>query len=407
MIERYRKAVNPHWVNALESLGEAQVFVKATGAWLYDAQGRPWLDLVCGYGTAVFGHHHPSLVQALSASLAAQAPALAPLGIPPLSATLCERIAEQSGLPDHLGWLMTSGSEALECAAKLALVHTGRGKLLCCAGGFHGLSALSLGLTPNPWWREGIESVVPGQDSIEVGDLEQARALLQTGHYAALVLEPIQAIGGGKCWPSAAAKELARLCRENGTLLIVDEVLTGIGRCGSFTAMQALDWDVMPDIVVFSKGLTGGLLPLSVMLSRRNVFDSFFGRPGSAKKHGSTFAGNTHAVAVALAVLDLLKDEMQAHNPAHENLRTLHAGFKSKYPYAVEQTRDFGALHFLELDSPERAYALFRALFEERVLVLPCMHAPATLKLLAPLSLEDAALDYYATRLHQCMEQVC
>lgn len=406
-VDEYRKRINPYWVDALETLGEPPVFVKATGCHLYDDTGAAWLDFVCGYGTALFGHHHPQLLEALSASLTANVPEISPLGIPPSSAALAQQLTAATGLDGYLTWLMGSGSEAIECAVKLALTFTGRTKLICTDGGFHGLSALSIGLTENPFWRVGIESVIPIQTSIAVADMARARELIGSGEYAAIVLEPIQATGGGKIWSKKDAAELGQLCKAHDTLLIADEVQSGIGRCGKFSAMAALGWEVQPDIVVFSKGLTGGLLPLSAMLSRADVFASFFGRPGCAKLHGSTFAGNAHAIAVGLASMKLMQ-ERQTWPPSAgiAALNAGHATLAAQFPELIHTAKIFGSMHFLEMTSPDHCYALFQQLHASKILVSPCMHAPNTFKILPPLNLDLQSANYYMAKLVESLHHI-
>ena len=373
-VENYRRFINPHWVDALQSLGQAPVFRRAKGAWLIDEQGQEWLDLVCSNGASLFGHHHPVLDQALIASLQSGLPAISPLGVPALSAELGAALVRLTGLDGYLSWLMSTGAEALECAVKQALLWRGRRKLLCAEGGFHGLSTLMLGLNGNPFWQEGLEAIVPVQQAVSVGDLVRLEPLLRSREYAAIVIEPIQATGGGPFWSADTIAALHQLCRDSETLLIVDEVQTGAGRCGSFTAMQALDWPVLPDILILSKGLTGGLLPLSVCMSRPELFSAFFARPGCAKAHGSTYAGNAHAVAVALAAVQLW--ETHPANPALAELAEFHLSLPQRYPGAIAASSARGGLHIIQTCAPEIAYGLFQQLYAQHILINPCMHAP-------------------------------
>ncbi|UGA37851.1 aminotransferase class III-fold pyridoxal phosphate-dependent enzyme [Chromobacterium haemolyticum] len=182
---------------------------------------------------------------------------------------------------------------------------SGRRRALSFDGGFHGLTLEATSLAGSDFWRQGL----PRSEDCAVlpwGDLAAAAAELARGDVAAVLLEPVQGSAGARAWRGEALSELAELCRRHGARLIYDEALSGLGRCGAWFAYQALGAPA-PDMLIAAKGLSGGVLPVSALLFREDIYQAVFARPGCAKIHGSTFGGNRLALCCGLRMLSLLR----------------------------------------------------------------------------------------------------
>ena len=198
------------------------------------------------------------------------------------------------------------GAETVEAAIKFARGATGRPGIVYCSHSFHGLSYGALSLTDDPNFRGGFEPLLPDAPQIPFNDLAALEQALSSRQVAAFIVEPIQGKGVNmptdEFLPGAAA-----LCRKYGTLLIADEIQTGIGRTGKFLAVE--HWNVEPDMVLLAKALSGGHVPVGALLTRKSIFDKIFNQMDRAVVHGSTFAKNDLAMAAGIATLEVIKAE--------------------------------------------------------------------------------------------------
>ncbi|HSK25909.1 MAG TPA: acetylornithine transaminase [Jiangellales bacterium] len=276
-----------------------RVLVRGEGCWVWDDEGRRYLDLLAGIAVNSLGHAHPALVQAVSHQLATLGHVSNFFATPP-QVELAERLLALLGFGgDGRVFLCNSGTEALEAAFKLAR-RTGRPRVVAAAGGFHGRSMGALALTAKPAAREPFQPLPGGVEHVPYGDVAALdRAVDDT--CAAVVLEPVQGEGGVRPAPEGYLEAARAITSRNGTLLVLDEVQTGVGRTGEWFAFQAPDR--LPDVVTVAKGLGGGF-PVGACVAA-GAAAGLLG-PGS---HGSTFGGNPVAAAAALAVLDTIESE--------------------------------------------------------------------------------------------------
>ena len=201
----------------------------------------------------------------------------------------------------------SSGTEAVEAALKLARAATGRPGFLCCERSYHGKSFGSLSVTANPTYQRPFGPLLPDCQAVPFGDPEALAAALQSRRMAAFIVEPIQGEGGIIVPPAGYLREAQKLCRAFGTLLILDEVQTGLGRTGTLFAAE--HEGVEPDILTLAKSLGGGLVPLAAMLSRRDLWMKAYGSVQTFALHTSTFGGGSLAAAAGLATLEVLLEE--------------------------------------------------------------------------------------------------
>lgn len=304
-VERYARHVNPSFIRLLGVLGYGRVFERARDVWLWDSEGRRYLDALAGFGSVNVGHNHPRLVGRMKAILDADAVHFLHVGPAAPAADLGERLAALSGLDVAL--FSTSGAEAVEAGMKLARAATGRQGFVYCEGSFHGLNLGTLSVTGASRLRAPFEPLLAGCVPVPFGDLAALERALSARKAAAFLVEPVQAEGGVLIPPAGYLRAAQDLCRRHGTLLVLDEVQTGLGRCGTLFAFQGEGF--VPDVLVLAKSLGGGIAAIGATLARREWHHKAFGSTRRFDLHGSTFAGSALSCGAALETLAILEDE--------------------------------------------------------------------------------------------------
>jgi ornithine--oxo-acid transaminase len=302
--ERY-SAHNYHPLPLALSRGE--------GVWVWDVEGRRYMDMLSAYSALNQGHRHPRLVEALveqagRVTLTSRAFHNDQMG--PFLRELCELTGYEKALP------MNTGAEAVETALKAVRrwgytkkgVPDGAAEIIVCSDNFHGRTTTIVGFSSEESYRRGFGPFAPGFKLIPYGDAAALEAAI-TDHTVAFLVEPIQGEAGVVVPPEGFLKRAAAICRERRVLLVLDEIQTGLGRCGR---MFAAEWEgVRGDVTVIGKALSGGFYPVSAMLADAEVMDVF--EPGT---HGSTFGGNPLGAAVGRAALRVLVEERLAERAA-------------------------------------------------------------------------------------------
>jgi ornithine--oxo-acid transaminase len=282
------------------------VIERAEGVWVWDVEGNKYMDFLAAYGAVNQGHNHPRIVAALSEQaekLALTSRAFRNDRFGPL----CRKLAAISGYDKVL--MMNAGAEAVETALKAARrwgymkkkVAEDRAEILVFDGNFHGRTTTIVGFSSDPGARNGYGPFAPGFRSLPYGDAAAVAAAMNE-NVVAVLAEPVQGEGGVILPPEGFLKRLRGICDEQNVLLLLDEIQSGLGRCGAFLAQDLAG--VRADGVMIGKALSGGLYPVSAFLADDAVMDVF--DPGS---HGSTYGGNPIACAVAQAALDVLTEE--------------------------------------------------------------------------------------------------
>lgn len=282
------------------------VLTRGEGVFVWDDQGNRYIDMMSAYSAVSHGHCHPELVKTLTE----QAKKLAVVSRAYYTDKLgqfLEKVCKATGLDKALP--MNTGAEAVETALKAARkwaytvkkVPDNKAEIIACEGNFHGRTIAIVGMSSEPQYRNGFGPFPDGFKLIPYADIDALRKAI-TSNTAAFLVEPIQGENGIIVPPPGYLKQCEQVCRENNVLFICDEIQTGMGRTGKFLACQ--HEDVQPDALVLGKALGGGLLPVSVFLSRHDVMNVF--TPGD---HGSTFGGNPLAAAVGAKALDILFQE--------------------------------------------------------------------------------------------------
>jgi ornithine--oxo-acid transaminase len=338
------------------------VVERADGAWVYDVEGKRYLDCLAAYSAVNQGHCHPRI----RAALVQQASKV----------TLTSRAFHNSQLPLLLkelheltgfamALLMNSGAEAVETAVKAARkwgytqkgISGGAAEIIVCAGNFHGRTTTLVGFSSEEQYRQGFAPFTPGFKIIPFGDARALRAAI-TPNTCAFLCEPIQGEAGIVIPPAGFLRQAGEICRENHVLLMVDEIQSGLGRTGKLFAYQ--HEDVRPDVLIIGKALAGGFYPVSAVLASKEVLGVF--EPGD---HGSTFGGNPLACAVAREALRVLIDEQLVEHSAVMGEYFL-AKLRRLESSVIREVRGRGLWIAMELHVDARKYC--QALKEEGVL---------------------------------------
>ncbi|MEC3996555.1 ornithine--oxo-acid transaminase [Actinacidiphila sp. DG2A-62] len=378
------------------------VVASAEGAWMTDVEGRRYLDMLAGYSALNFGHGNPRLIAAAKAqldrvTLTSRAFHHDRFG------QFCRELAELCGMEAVLP--MNTGAEAVETAVKTARkwgyrvkgVPDGRARIVVAANNFHGRTTTVISFSTDPEARADYGPYTPGFDVVPYGDLAALEAVLDANgdDTVAVLLEPIQGEAGVLVPPPGYLAGVRALTRERGVLFIADEIQSGLGRTGRTFACE--HEDVAPDVYVLGKALGGGVVPVSAVVSSREVLGVF--RPG---EHGSTFGGNPLACAVGLEVVDMLRSgeyqaraaELGAH--LHGELALLVGGG------AVTQVRGRGLWAGVDIDP---ALGTGREISERllaRGVLVKDTHG-STIRLAPPLVISKDDLDWSLTQLREVL----
>jgi ornithine--oxo-acid transaminase len=342
--------LNPQIGRVVRTVGFDRVWTGGEGAFLIDSGGERYLDLVGGQGVFAIGRNHPEIISAIEDVLDARTGNLPQLGVTLLTGVLAETLLARAPMSVGAMVPVNSGSEAVEAAIKLARAATHRPRVVYTDNGFHGLTLGALSLNGNPEFREGFGPLLPDCDVVPFGDLDALEHALANGDVAAFVVEPIQG-KGVNLPPSGYLEGVQQLCRAAGTLFVCDEVQTGIGRSGRLLALE--HWNLEPDMICLSKGLSGGFVPIGILLVGRATFDRVFDRMRRAVRHSSTFGGNDLAAAAALATLRVLdRENLLAHSARMgQLLLELTRPLIERYDI-VRDVRGLGLMWAIELGPP-------------------------------------------------------
>jgi ornithine--oxo-acid transaminase len=364
------------------------VLTRGEGVWLFDDQGRRYLDMMSAYSAVSFGHAHPELVKALTeqaSRLAITSRAFHTDRLGPFLELLTRVTGMDRALP------MNSGAEAVETAIKAARkwaykvkrVPEGMARILVAEGNFAGRTTTIVGFSSEAQYRDGFGPFAPGFARVPFGDAQALEAAI-TPHTAAFIVEPIQGEAGIVVPPAGYLKAVREICTRHDVLMICDEVQTGLGRTGRVLACD--HEGVRPDGLTLGKALGGGLLPVSAFLAREDVMAQF--TPGD---HGSTFGGNPLAAAVGMAALRVLeRDDLSRR--AREQGDYLMARLAALDHPAIVDIRGKGLLIGVEIDPAfASARAVCEALMHEGVLTKDTHDT--VVRLAPPLVIERAQID--------------
>jgi ornithine--oxo-acid transaminase len=419
---RYSQHVNPQWVKLLDVLALAVRYERCIGAELFTTDGRRILDFLSGYCVHNIGHNHPHVVAALLDELQKCGPVMLQSHIPELAGELAQRLCKRAGGRLAKVFFASSGSEGIEAAIKFVRAHTGRTGLLYADRAFHGLTCGALSLMNGRYWRDGFGPLLPETDAVPFGDLQTLEQQLATRRYAAFFVEPIQSEGGIRVPASDYLPAAQSLCRRYGSLLVLDEVQTGMYRTGPFLA--ANHFGLEPDMVVLAKALSGGLIPVSATLMSDAVYESVYSSMKRAIVHASTFSENSLAMRAGLSTLDVLEDEGLGHRATQLGSELQHRLTEELSSYEmVKHVRGMGLLLGIEFTAPRRlslrvpfeAFAkihpamfgqilVMRLFRDHAILTQICGNDFMVLKVAPPLVVTEAQVDEFVRAIRNVVE---
>ncbi len=364
------------------------VLVRGEGARVWDADGREYIDCVGGHGVANVGHANPAVIRAVTEQV--QRLVICPNGF--YNDQRAQLLAELTRIgPSGLerAFLCNSGTEAVEAAFKFARLATCRTKVVAAMRGFHGRTFGALSATWRKGYRQPFEPLVPGFEFVPYNRLERMQQAVDE-ETAAVILEVVQGEGGVNPGDGEYLRGVQSLCRERGTLFIVDEVQTGFGRTGRMFA--SLHYDLQPDLMCVAKAIAGGLPMGAVLIGSR-----MGGLP--KKVHGSTFGGNPLACAAALATIRYIEAEHLPQRAAELGARLL-AGLKGISSPRIRQVRGLGLMVGVELKGKSGPY--LAALAERGVLALAA--GATVMRFLPPLVISAEDVDTVVERVAAVLE---
>ncbi len=355
------------------------------GPYVYDNQGKKYLDFLAGIAVNLLGHANPKLVEAI-ADQASKIIHSSNLYYTEVQATLIKRLAALSGLGKV--FLANSGAEANEGAIKLArkygkTLNSDRIEIITANDCFHGRTLATLTATAQPKYQKGYEPLPAGFKYVPFNDIEALKAVT-TEKTCAIFLEPIQGEGGVNMPDETYLQQVRELCDKTGTLLILDEIQTGMGRTGSMFAYQ--EYGIVPDIVTLAKGLGGGV-PVGAFIASDKVASVFH-----SGDHGSTFGGNPLVCAAANAVLTEMEERNLLDNAKKvgEYLQCGLVKLQKKYPTIIRKVRGKGLIVGAEL-TIENGRDIVNACLEDG-LIINCT-AGNVLRFVPPLIVEPSHID--------------
>jgi acetylornithine/succinyldiaminopimelate/putrescine aminotransferase len=360
--DEFRSFVNPLVAQRASLAGEPIKVVRVQDGLLYDADGHAFEDF---HGTLAFDHRNPHIAEAIRGYLATDAPSWFPSRVNPYAGRLARRLCERTGY-DNV-YFGCTGSDGLEAALKLARMLTRRPRILGLEGAYHGCTFGSVSLMAKGYLRDPFGPFVEGTGSLPFGDVDALAKALAGGDVACVVVEPVQGEGGVRELPAGYIDALCELTARHGTLLIADEVQTGMGRSGR-GVLATSAWPRRPDAVILAKHLGGGLAPLSAMLTRRELFLRAYGDDfASGESHNTTLATVAVSCVAGLAALEQLTDERIAR------AKELGAWLKQSLTEALSgsplfrEVRGVGLMMGVALNAPDHPWISFEHLGFEGV----------------------------------------
>jgi acetylornithine/succinyldiaminopimelate/putrescine aminotransferase len=347
--------LDPSLVDVLRILGFDKEYVSAQGSYVYDARGSAYLDFHTGEGFASLGHNHPDVREVLRATLDAGLVDGVQIHYSPLAGMLAEALTQR--LPGGLDavFFASTGAEAVDSAMKFARAATGRPRFVSCENSFHGVTLGPLSLVGDEFFKEGFGPLLPGCARVPFGDLDALEAELRTKDVAAFIVEPIQ----GRMVtlpPDGYLQGAQELCRRYGTLLVADEIQTGLGRTGKWFALE--HWSLQPDFVLVGKALSGGYMPVAAMVTTREIFQKAVGTLERSYVHQSTYGRNRLSMAAGLATMRIIERDTLSENAAKIGavLRDGLEQLRQRYEI-LKEVRASGLMIGIELQAPSSRVA--------------------------------------------------
>lgn len=381
----YRKSASTNFT-AVEWRDDGDVFE--------DLHGNQYIDCLGGYGIYNVGHKHPKVIKAVQNQLKRQALHSQEL-LDPLRGNLAKLLAKVTPGDLKYSFFCNSGTEAVECALKVAMLATGRHTIIATTGAFHGKSLGSLSCTSKFVFRKPFLPLLQGVRHVPYNDLDCMEKMIQSCKFtgedpAAIIVEPIQGEGGVIVPDDDYLPGLRKLCDKYDVLLIADEVQTGMGRTGKFWCCD--HWDVTPDLLCTAKAFGGAVMPAGACVGTEKVWKAMMPNPFL---HTTTFGGNPLACAAAIATINVLLEDKLIERAATvgENFIKRLDGVAKKYPQHAVEARGKGFLISMEFVDGEKGYQVAKSLFSQGVIVAGTLINAKTIRVEPPTTISEEHMD--------------
>jgi putrescine aminotransferase len=394
---QYRKSVSTDYT-AVEWEDEGAVF--------RDVNGVEFIDMLGGFGIYVTGHRHPKVLKAVMDQLQKQAIHSQEL-IDPLRTYLAHLVSLITPGDLTFSFFTNSGTESIEGCLKMAMLTTGRRKLVGMIGGYHGKSLGSIGGTSKAFFREPFLPLL-NWTHVPFGDADALAMVLKAGDFtgdrvAAVVIEPIQGEGGIAVAPPGFLRKAREICDEYGAMLVFDEVQSGMARTGKWFACE--HEGVTPDLMALGKGFGGGVMPIGAVVGTPKTWQKFIENPFL---HTTTFGGNPVCCAAAIATINVILEEGLAKQAAEKGdylLAQMNA-LAAKYPRVMKLARGRGLMLGMEFTDNELGYKVATELFSRRILISGTYINARVLRVEPALTIERAQLDRFLQALEESLKAV-
>jgi putrescine aminotransferase len=421
-LAHHKLHLNPRLTNLLEIMQADIPLVRAAGSYVWDAEGNKFLDFFSGFAALNLGHNPPHVIRAIDK--VRLMPNLVE-GVSLHQGALAYNLAQLAPGGLNRVFFANSGAEVVDASIKLARASTGRTKLVACQSGFHGRSIGALSLMNNPDYHDPFLPLLQDVILVPFGDTQALEGALCSGDVASFIVEPIQGEAGMIVPPSGYLRHARELCTRYGSLLVMDEIQTGMARTGTMFAIE--HEEVIPDVLLIGKSLGGGVMPLSALLTTETTWNAAKGGTPRSPFHTSTFGGNTWACAAGLATLEVILDERLAERAASsgaylmERLRQVQA----RCPI-IRDVRGRGLMIGIEL-APATRYLptlamngmlnelsrkyfsslIIAALYSEyRVFTAFTLNNPNVLRVQPPLCVREDELNYFVDSLENTLRRL-
>ncbi|MEB3765295.1 MAG: aminotransferase class III-fold pyridoxal phosphate-dependent enzyme [Desulfurococcales archaeon] len=396
----YKKHLQRGKASFYEAIGFDIVMGKREGVWIWSLDGRRFFDAHCNGGVYNLGHRNPLLIKTLIAALEELDIGNHHL-ISEHRAILAEKLARL--FPGELNRVMYSvgGGEAVDFAIKLARGYTRKKKIIYARGGYHGTTGLAI-VAGDDYYKKPFEPLAPGFIQVEHGVIDDFRKVVDEDT-AAVLLETIPATLGMKTPPMEYYKEIREICDKYGCLLILDEIQTGLARTGKLWGFQ--HYDVVPDIVVIGKGLSGGLYPITATIYRDDLEEFIEKHPFT---HISTFGGSELGTVVAERVVDIVssKSFLEHVNIISGKIWSLLENLASDYDDIIEETRGKGLFIGIKTKSKGLGPLLSLSLIHNGILAVFANNDKSVVQFLPPLITREEHLEYLEDRINSALSMV-
>lgn len=410
-VENFGLYYNRGWLEYRKSVIEMREYPAlewtGQGCEFDDILGRKYLDCLGGYGIYSAGIKHPKIMKAVRNQLE-RMPLSSQELLDPLRGALAKLLGEITPGDLQYCFFINNGTDAVEGALKLARLYTGRTGFLSSIHGFHGKSMGSLSIMGKWEYREPFEPLLPQIHFVEYGDADAVENELykadETGKgIAAVIMEPIQGEAGAVVPPDDFWPRIRKACDEYGSLLIADEVQTGLGRTGKMFGVD--HWKMAPDIMCLGKALGGGVMPLSAFVATPRIWEKMEGNPFI---HTSTFGGNPLACAAGIAAINVTLEEKLPEQAARKGKYLLSElkALQMRYDRILKEARGRGLLLGLEFANTEIGYKVVAGLFRKGILVAGTLTNARTVRIEPALNIPDKYLDEILDKLEDTLKEI-